>query len=151
MLPIIGYLAFVGLSSFSLVSADDGSFLAFPKDRTNSKQTNDTDTAIKQLIGAGKVYSYVSQYYGVAFWLAPMSTDQQKKIQALPGVSPSSRYTNDRLMKCSRLIALPSIISLLQMIPLFQPFYHHPNRKARLVGFRSEKVRLIIDKIRLMT
>lgn len=74
------------------VTANDA-FLAFPRDRTNSPETEQTDRAIKQLLGEQNVYSYVSPYDGVLFWLAPMNRDQQDKVRELPGVShfPSSR------------------------------------------------------------
>lgn len=68
-------------------SEDHDRFLAFPRDRHNTLQTNQTDIVIKALIGDDKVYSYVSPYHGLSFWLAPMTPDQQDKVKKLPGVS----------------------------------------------------------------
>ena len=85
MYSLFGHLTFLGLLLSTCVTADDA-FLAFPRDRTNSPQTNQTDKAIKQLLGEKNVYSYVSPYDGVAFWLAPMNGDQQDKVKKLPGV-----------------------------------------------------------------
>lgn len=78
------YLTCLGLLASSFA---DNKFLAFPKDRDNQPQTNATDKAIRQLIGSDQVYVYNSKYFGVSFWLAPMTQDQQAKVKKFPGVS----------------------------------------------------------------
>ncbi len=141
MLPTLKHLTFFGFLAFTLVSADDpAGILAFPKDRHDSKQTNDTDIAIKQLLGDTKVYSYVSPYQGVAFWLAPMTQDQQDKIKAMPGVSQPHIVNIDQLLSCFRSVVLPTIPrTLLKMRPLFQTTIQSPIRKTRLVGSKRGK------------
>lgn len=76
--------------------------MAFPKDNFYSKETNDTDAAIKRLIGTDKVYIYVSPYQGVAFRTAPMTQDQQDQIQAIPGVSELYGISIFLLLICFR-------------------------------------------------
>ena len=87
MLGIIGYLTLLGLLATNLVVADDARYLAFPKNRLDTAQTNATDKSIKSLLGDDKVYSYISPYVGLAFWLAPMTANQRKTVAGYEGVS----------------------------------------------------------------
>ena len=66
--------------------AIEKSFIAIPKDRQNKAQYDQTDRAIKHLLGHTQVYSFVNPYEGMVFWRAPMNDDQRKAIADLPGV-----------------------------------------------------------------
>lgn len=78
------YLTCLGLLASSFA---DNKFLAFPKDRGNTPQTNATDKSLRALLGSDQVYVYNSKYFGVSFWLASMTQAQQDKVKKYPGVS----------------------------------------------------------------
>jgi len=87
MFFITGYLISLALLAISRASAAGDKYVAIPKDRHNTPQTNQTDKSIKELLGGDKVYSYISPYQRLSFWFASMTSDQQDKIKKFPGVS----------------------------------------------------------------
>ena len=148
MLSNIRYLTFLGLLAVTHISADGDRFLAFPKDSTNSEQTNATDVAIKKLLGDNNVYSYVSPYDGVSFWLAPMTQDQQNKIKGFDGVSWSFVRSVGYVLTKFRSEALSTIARALLQTMLFSRVVRQPLvPRIRPVHFESEMGQLPIDRM----
>ena len=81
---------------------DPDKYVAVPKDRHKTSQTDQTDKAIRDMLGDNNVYSYVSPYEGLAFWFAPMTAEQQNEVKELPGVS-GRRVELIMWLSCSRL------------------------------------------------
>ena len=62
------------------------SYGIFPKDRTNSSQTNATDKFIQRILGDAPSNIYNSPYRGVSNWAPNLTDDQLKKIVDHPGI-----------------------------------------------------------------